>query len=181
VFSGIIGGKPSCWILKAVYDGQPSLPWLSPLVSYNNEFDSVSNTNYGSVEQRGCELCEKGNEEIVEPTNNFLVSVVKSNVEITEISPPFYIIDNSSNFPATVSSTIFGVHTGLLNQSLTVTIFSNINQTVCISLIVDGVIIESQTGVFPMVQNTYVDVVFNGVTVSPNSTLEIFMTGGNCL
>lgn len=182
VFSGIIGGKPSCWILKAIYNGQPSLPWLSPLVSNNNEFDSVSNTNYGSVDQRGCELCEKGNEEIEEPTNNFLVSVVKSNVEITEISPPFYIIDALSNFPATVSSTIFGVQTGLNNQTLTVTIFSNINQTVCISLIVDGVIISSLTGSFLLqAGGTYVDVEFNGVTVSPNSTLEIFMTGGDCL
>ena len=181
VFSGIISGKPSCWSLKAVYNGQPSLFWLSPLVSYNNEFDSVSNTNYGNVDERGCELCEINKDEIEEPTNNFLVSVVKSNVEIIQILPPFYTIDDSSNFPSTVSSSISGVQEGLNNQTVTVTLFSNINQTVCVSLIVDGVIIVSQTGVFSMVQSTYVDVVFNGITVSPNSTLEIFMTGGDCL
>ena len=178
-------GKVTCWLLNEIYNGQPTnLPPQFNIQIWNtNYFTTIGNGIYDS--QNGavdaCGLCEKDIEEILEPIpNNFIVSVTKSNVSITEISPPFYIIDNLSNFPATISSSIFGVHTGLNNETVTVTIFTNINQTVCVSLIVDGVIIVSQTGVFPMVQNTYVDLMFNGITVLPTETLEIFMTGGDC-
>ena len=176
-------GKVSCWILREIYNGQPTLPPQFNVQIWNtNYFTTIGNGIYDS--QNGavdaCGLCEKDVLEIEPIQNNFIVSVTKSNVSITEISPPFYIIDNLSNFPATVSSSILGVHTGLNNETVTVTIFSNINQTVCVSLIVDGVIIVSQTGVFPMVQNTYVDLMFNGITVLPTETLEIFMTGGDC-
>jgi hypothetical protein len=174
-------GYVSCWILTEIYNGQPTLPPQSGVQTWNtNYFTTISNTIYYS-ENFAIDVCRLCKDDInIEPTKNFLVSVTKSNVSITEISPPFYIIDNLSNFPATVSSSIFGVHTGLNNETVTVTIFSNINQTVCVSLIVDGVIIVSQTGVFPMVQNTYVDLMFNGITVLPTETLEIFMTGGDC-
>ena len=180
VFLDSTGGKPICWSLSATYNGQPSLQLLNPTIYNTNYFEEVTNANYGSVFAKGCEKCESSTN-VISPKSNFMISITKSNVSITQISPPsFYSIDNQYSLPATLSSPIFGVHFGLNNETITITVLSNINQTICISLIVDSDIHMSQTLTFPNVQSTYLNAIFNGVTVSSSSSLQIFITDGAC-
>ena len=177
-------GKVSCWILREIYNGQPTLPPQFNVQIWNtNYFTTIGNGIYDS--QNGavdaCGLCEKDIELILEPTNNFLISVTKDDSQIIDVQPPFYLYDNTYNFPVGVLNPMYGTHNGINNETIFITIQSitESNTNICISLIVNGSVAASQIGTFSS-GVLFIDVSFMGVTILPTDTLEIFMTAGDC-
>jgi hypothetical protein len=172
--------KPECWSLINTYNGLPSPIPFGALVFNTNYFTSVSNTIYPFNEGRECDECQEGIDNIEPITNNFLVTVYKSNCNITNISPPFYF-SNDSTFPIDISSPFVGVHSGF-NGDLSITVVSTLNQSQCVSLIVDGVTyLSPQTITFNYLEPQTQVVEFLNVNISENSTFEINLTGGSCL
>jgi len=172
--------KPECWSLINTYNGLPSSIPFGALVFNTNYFTSVSNTIYPFNEGRECDECQEGINNIEPITNNFLVTVYKSNCNVTNISPPFYF-SNDSTFPIDISSPFVGVHSGF-NGDLSITVVSTLNQSQCVSLIVDGVTyLSPQTITFNYLEPQTQVVEFLNVNISEDSTFEINLTGGSCL
>jgi hypothetical protein len=166
--------------LVLLYQGLPN-PLPPNTTTYNtNYFTTISNTIYSSEGDKvdSCEKCESDIN--IEPTRNFLVSVIKDDVQITEIQPvSFYQYDNQYNFPVAALTPMYGTQYGLNNQTVTVTIYSNDITPVCVSLVENGNIIASLTGSF-LAGGEFINVVFLGVTVASTSTLEIIVNSGSC-
>jgi hypothetical protein len=172
--------KSECWSLINTYNGLPSPIPFGALVFNTNYFTSVSNTIYPFNEGRECIECQEGIDNIEPTTNNFLVTMYKSNAEITNISPRFYV-SNESTFPIDVNSPFAGVHSGF-NGDLSITVVSTLNQSQCVSLIVDGITyLSPQTIIFGFVEPQTQVVEFLNVNISEDSTFEINMTGGSCI
>jgi hypothetical protein len=178
-------GKVTCWILREIYNGQPTNlpPQFNVQIWNTNYFTTIGNGIYDS--QNGavdaCGLCEKDIELILEPTNNFLISVTKDDSQIIDVQPPFYLYDNTYNFPVGVLNPMYGTHNGINNETIFITIQSinESNTNICISLIVNGSVAASQIGTFSS-GVLFIDVSFTGVTILPTDTLEIFVTAGDC-
>ena len=167
--------------MRAIYQGQPN-PLPANTLTYNtNYFTTISNTIYSSEEQT-VDPCPKCQSDInLEPTNNFLISVTKDDSQIIDVQPPFYLYDNTYNFPVGVLNPMYGTHNGINNETIFITIQSitESNTNICISLIVNGSVAASQIGTFSS-GVLFIDVSFMGVTILPTDTLEIFMTAGDC-
>jgi hypothetical protein len=177
---GNFGSKPICWYLRAIYQGFPS-PLPPNATTYNtNYFTAISNTIYSSEEQTvdSCPKCQSAIT-IEPPKNNFIASVTKSDVQIIDIQPEFYILSSSYSLPAAALSPVYGSHTGINNQDITITLQSNDNISVCVILYVNGSVYTSQTASF-LTGSSFTNVTFYNVTVSSSSTLEILVTSGNC-
>ena len=181
-FSSIsVNDKQECWYLRAIYQGQPS-PLPPNTTIYNtNYFSTVVDEVYSS-EGNTVDSCPKCQSDInLEPTNNFLISVTKDDSQIIDVQPPFYLYDNTYNFPVGVLNPMYGTHNGINNETIFITIQSinESNTNICISLIVNGSVAASQIGTFSS-GVLFIDVSFTGVTILPTDTLEIFMTAGDC-
>jgi hypothetical protein len=175
-----VNGKKECWRLKAIYQGFPS-PLPPNTTSYNtNYFTTISNTIYSS-ENDTVDPCPKCQRDITlePPKDNFIASVTKSDVQIIDVQPEFYLLSSSYSFPAAALSPVYGSHTGINNQDITITLQSNDNITVCVVLYVNGTVYASQTTSF-LTGSSFVIVDFNNVTVSSSSTFEILVTSGDC-
>ena len=102
----------------------------------------------------------------------------KSNAEITIISPVFYYI-SESEFPVGVDAPFLGTHSGF-NGDLSITVVSTLNESQCISLIVDNTTyLSPQTITFSESQTRVVE--FLNVNISEDSFFQINMEGGFCL
>jgi hypothetical protein len=182
VFSSTdVEDKVSCWILNAIYNGQPTLPPQLNVQTYNtNYFTTISNTIYSS-ENDTVDACLKCESDInIEPTRNFLVSIQKEESQVTNIQPQtFYLYDSSYSFPVTVSNPLLGTQLGLVNQNLTVRLLSSVANSQCVLLYVDNSLYASE--IAPITQtNQYVNVVFYGVSIAATSTVEIHVNSGVC-
>ena len=173
-------GKVSCWILREIYNGQPTLPPQLGVQTWNtNYFTTISNTIYSSNNFAidACELCKSDIN--IDPTSrNFLVSIQKEESQVTNIQPLFYIYDNSYNFPVTVSNPLVGAQLGLVNQNITITLLSIVANSHCVLLYVDNSLYMSQ--VAPITNTGYYQVEFLNVNVAASSTLEIYINSGVC-
>jgi hypothetical protein len=168
--------KSECWSLGNTYNGLPNPIPFNALVFNTNYFTSVSNTIYPFNNGRECSDCEK--DKGIGPTNNFLVTVYKSNAEITIISPVFYFT-SESEFPVGVDAPFLGTHSGF-NGDLSITVVSTLNESQCISLIVDNTTyLSPQTITFSESQTRVVE--FLNVNISEDSFFQINMEGGFCL
>ena len=173
-------GKQECWSLINTYNGQPSPIPFGALVFNTNYFTSVLNTIYPFNDGRECEECQAAINNDESTTNNFLVTMYKSNAEITNILPRFYV-SNESTFPIDVNSPFVGVHSGF-NGDLSITVVSTLNQSQCVSLIVDNVTyLSPQTITFGFVEPQTQVVEFLNVNISEDSIFQINMEGGSCL
>jgi hypothetical protein len=176
-----IRGNVTCWRLKDIYNGQPTLPPELNVQTYNtNYFTTISNTIYSSNNDTE-DSCSKCKSEInIEPTRNFSVSIQKEESQVTNIQPQtFYIYDSSYSFPVTVSNPLLGTQLGLVNQNITVTLLSLVGNSQCVLLYVDNSLYMSQ--VVPITTtNQYFNVEFLNVNVAASSTLEIQVNSGVC-
>jgi hypothetical protein len=177
-----IRGNVTCWRLKDIYNGQPTLPPELNVQTYNtNYFTTISNTIYSSNNdtEDSCSKC-KSEINIEPPSRNFLVSITKDEIQITSIQPPsFYLYDNSYTFPVTASNPLQGTQLGLVNQTITIRFLRLVSTSQCVLLVVDGVIYASQTiPVGPA--NELGEIEFLNVNVAASSTLEIFVNSGIC-
>jgi hypothetical protein len=174
-----VNGKKECWQLRAIYQGQPN-PLPPNTLTYNtNYFTTISNTIYSSEEQTvdSCPKCQR--DITLEPKRNFIASVTKSDVQIINIQPEFYLLSSSYSLPVAALSPVYGSHTGINNQDITITLQSNDNISVCVILYVNGSVYASQSTSF-LTGSSFTNVTFYNVTVSSSSTLEILVTSGNC-
>jgi hypothetical protein len=176
---GNFGSRPICWYLRAIYQGFPS-PLPPNATTYNtNYFTAISNTIYSSEEQTvdSCPKCQSA--VTIGPSSNFIASVTKSDLQIINVQPEFYLLSSSYSFPAAALSPVYGTHNGINNQSITITLQSNDDISVCVILYVNGSVYASQTSSF-LAGSSYTNVVFNSVTVLSTDTLEILVTSGDC-
>jgi hypothetical protein len=177
-----IRGNVTCWRLKDIYNGQPTLPPELNVQTYNtNYFTTISNTIYSSNNdtEDSCSKC-KSEINIEPPSRNFLVSITKDEIQITSIQPPsFYLYDNSYTFPVTASNPLQGTQLGLVNQTITIRFLRLVSTSQCVLLVVDGVIYASQTIPVGLV-NELGEIEFLNVNVAPSSTLEIQVNSGVC-
>ena len=172
-------GKQECWRLKDIYNGQPTLPPQLNLQTYNtNYFTTVGNAIYSS-ENNTVDACEKCESDInIEPTYNFGANIIGKESEITSISPPFYSVDSTYNFPVTFSNPLFGTHGALNNLTITVTILTNVSNSQCVALIVNGTFVDFQT--ISITTPGYHQVQFRNVTVAADDSLQIQVSSGDC-
>jgi hypothetical protein len=173
-------GYVSCWILREIYNGQPTLPPQLGVQTWNtNYFTTISNTIYYS-ENFAIDVCKLCEDDInIEPTRNFSVSIQKEESQVTNIQPLFYIYDNSYTFPVTVSNPLVGAQLGLVNQNITVTLLSMVGNSQCVLLYVDNSLYMSQVAPITTT-NQYINVEFLNVNVAASSTLEIQVNSGVC-
>jgi hypothetical protein len=176
-----ISDNVTCWRLTDIYNGQPTnLPPELNVQTWNtNYFTTVSNTIYSSENGtiNSCEQCQTVL--IEEKPTNFLVSINKDDIQITNIIPEFYFFDTSP-FPITNQTPFNSVHYGLNNESLTIVFLPiTLSQSHCVSLIVDGEYYDSQ--ILPIsISNEFQSLVFLNMNVSPLSSLEIIVNTGSC-
>jgi hypothetical protein len=165
--------------LRAIYQGQPN-PLPPNTLTYNtNYFTTISNTIYSSEEQT-VDSCPKCQSEInIEPSRNFIASVIPSDVQIINVQPEFYLLSSSYSFPAAALSPVYGSHTGINNQDITITLQSNDDISVCVILYVNGSVYASQTASF-LIGSSFINVDFYNVTVSSTDTLQILVNSGSC-
>jgi hypothetical protein len=177
-----VRGKVSCWKLIGIYNGQPTLPPELNVQTYNtNYFTTIGNTIYSSNNdtEDSCLKCES-DISIEPPSRNFLVSIIKDELQITNILPPsFYLYDSSYTFPVTAFNPLNGTQLGLVNQNVTVRILSLVPTPQCVSLYVDNQLYMSQTAPITTT-NQYVDVLFLNVNVASTSSLQIQVFPGVC-
>ena len=173
------GGKQECWSLINIYNGLPSPIPFGALTYNTNYFTSVSNTIYPFNNGRECEECLNGLTNIDPPTDNFEVTIIKDETNITSINPPFYSYSSTYFFPVTAFDPLRGIHGGLTNQIIEINVLAlTPNTPQCISLYVNGVIYMSQT--IPITNTGNYLVQFNSVNVLSTDTLQIQVFPGAC-
>ena len=173
------GDKQECWSLINTYNGLPSPIPFGALTYNTNYFTSVSNTIYPFNNGRECEECLEGITNIDPPTDNFEVTIIKDETNITSINPPFYFYSSTYFFPVTAFNPLRGTHVGLTNQIIEINVLAlTPNTPQCISLYVNGVIYMSQT--IPITNTGNYLVQFNSVNVLSTDTLLIQVFPGAC-
>ena len=108
-----------------------------------------------------------------------MASVTSSDVQIIDVQPEFYLLSSSYSFPAAALSPVYGSHTGINNQDITITLQSNDGISVCVILYDNATVYASQTASF-LTGSSFTNVTFYNVTVSSSSTFEILVTSGDC-
>jgi len=180
VFVFIQKGKQECWSLDYIYNGIPVLPpQLNVIIDNGNYFTTISNDIYPFNNGKECDECQEGINNINPPKNNFLVTIIKDETIILDITPPFYSYSSAYSFPVTAFNSLEGAQGGLTNQNINMNVKAlTPNKPQCISLIVNGVTYMSQT--IPITNLAIYPVQFNNVTVLSTDTLQIQIFPGVC-
>ena len=180
MFAFTYKGKQECWVLDNIYNGIPVLPpQLNVIIDNGNYFTIISNAIYPFNNGRECEECQAAINNDEPTSDNFEVTIIKDETNITSINPPFYSYSSTYFFPVTAFDPLRGIHGGLTNQIIEINVLAlTPNTPQCISLYVNGVIYMSQT--IPITNTGNYLVQFNSVNVLSTDTLQIQVFPGAC-